>query len=88
MLGVEVTRDPALLPRVGRLRVELLLLIAIPEYSVVGDSIHLRGVLLPEVERMRLQMCATRGATCTQALLGLARLHGSGRIRSRQLLGL
>ena len=61
-LIVEITGKTARLPGVLSLTVSLLFFVSITEHSVVADPIHLRLVLLPEIEGMRLKMVAHAGA--------------------------
>ncbi len=56
VLAVEVPGHAARLPRVLSLAVGLLFFVAVAEHCVIANSIHLRLVLLPEVEGVRLQM--------------------------------
>lgn len=69
ILVVEVAGNATRLPRVLRLAVSLLLFpTSVAEHGVVPDPIHLRLMLLPEIEGMRLQVVAHAG---TQILLRL-----------------
>lgn len=83
VLTVEVTGDAARLPRVLRLTVRLVLLVSITEHRVIADSIHLRLVLLPEIEGVRLQMVSHPWA---HILLSLVPFHRSHLVLPRELL--
>ena len=86
MLAVEISLDSTCLPRVLRLTMCLLLFVSVAEHRVVSYSVHLRSMLLPEIEGMRLQMIASACSTCSEALLRFVGLHGPDLVRSTQLL--